>query len=129
MSGPTANVANNVIISPMGLTSAPTSYAKLVTGETSKKSVNFRTLITPTGNGAEVTVPLESILVISERFANTAYGFFLGKRVAYPVVTNYVRNTWGSSYARAIQLQADVELKDTIVVLCLNLLGRGSIPV
>ncbi|GJT77750.1 cytokinin dehydrogenase 3-like protein [Tanacetum coccineum] len=33
--------------------------------------------------------------VISERFANTAYGFFLGKKVAYPVVANYVRNTWG----------------------------------
>ncbi|GJU38161.1 hypothetical protein Tco_1186515 [Tanacetum coccineum] len=31
----------------------------------------------------------------SERFANTAYGFFLGKKVAYPVVANYVRNTWG----------------------------------
>ncbi|GKD48266.1 hypothetical protein Tco_1277242, partial [Tanacetum coccineum] len=31
---------------------------------------------------------------ISEQFANTAYGFFLGKCVAYPVVANYVRNTW-----------------------------------
>ncbi|GKB09846.1 hypothetical protein Tco_0843769 [Tanacetum coccineum] len=30
-----------------------------------------------------------------ERFVNTVYGFFLGKRVAYPVVANYVRNTWG----------------------------------
>ncbi|GJY80969.1 putative reverse transcriptase domain-containing protein [Tanacetum coccineum] len=120
MSGPTANVANNVIISPMGLTSAPTSYAKLVTGETSKKSVNFRTLITPAGNGAEVTVPLESILVISERFANTAYGFFLGKRMAYPFssmdgLDSLLENGLWSSYARAIQLQADVELKDTIV--------------
>ncbi|GKE88754.1 hypothetical protein Tco_1566229, partial [Tanacetum coccineum] len=36
----------------------------------------------------------ESIRAISEHFANTAYGFFLGKRVAYPVVANYVRNTW-----------------------------------
>ncbi|GJR75049.1 hypothetical protein Tco_0087414 [Tanacetum coccineum] len=34
-------------------------------------------------------------LLFSERFANTAYGFFLGKKVAYPVVANYVRNTWG----------------------------------
>ncbi|GKA32416.1 hypothetical protein Tco_0718783 [Tanacetum coccineum] len=33
--------------------------------------------------------------VISERFVNTAYGYFLKKRVAYPVVANYVRNTWG----------------------------------
>ncbi|GKD34003.1 hypothetical protein Tco_1249512 [Tanacetum coccineum] len=32
---------------------------------------------------------------ISERFANTDYDFFLGKRVAYPVVANYVKNTWG----------------------------------
>nr|GEW89583.1 zinc knuckle CX2CX4HX4C [Tanacetum cinerariifolium] len=35
------------------------------------------------------------IRTISERFVNTAYGFFLGERVAYPVVANYVRNTWG----------------------------------
>ncbi|GKD60621.1 retrotransposon protein, putative, ty1-copia subclass [Tanacetum coccineum] len=38
---------------------------------------------------------MESIRAISERFVNTAYGFFLGERVAYPVVVNYVRNTWG----------------------------------
>ncbi|GJV23723.1 copia protein [Tanacetum coccineum] len=37
----------------------------------------------------------ESINTISELFANTAYGFFLGKRVTYPVVANYIRNTWG----------------------------------
>ncbi|GKC35981.1 putative reverse transcriptase domain-containing protein, partial [Tanacetum coccineum] len=38
---------------------------------------------------ADVAVPLESIRAINERFANTAYGFFLGKRVAYHVVANY----------------------------------------
>nr|GEV79450.1 cysteine-rich RLK (receptor-like protein kinase) 26 [Tanacetum cinerariifolium] len=32
-------------------------------------------------NGIDVVVPVESIRAISERFANTAYGFFLGKRV------------------------------------------------
>ncbi|GJR69269.1 hypothetical protein Tco_0015334 [Tanacetum coccineum] len=32
---------------------------------------------------------------ISDRFNITAYGFFLEKRVAYLVVANYVRNTWG----------------------------------
>ncbi|GJX35859.1 ATPase, F1/V1/A1 complex, alpha/beta subunit [Tanacetum coccineum] len=42
-----------------------------------------------------VPVTVDSIRAISERFANTAYGFFLGKKVAYPVVANYVRNTWG----------------------------------
>nr|GEV18354.1 hypothetical protein [Tanacetum cinerariifolium] len=45
-------------------------------------------------NGIDVVVPMESIRAISDRFANTTYGFFLGKRVAYPVVTNYDSNTW-----------------------------------
>ncbi|GKC63877.1 putative reverse transcriptase domain-containing protein [Tanacetum coccineum] len=44
---------------------------------------------------ANVTGVPKSIRAIIERFANTAYGFFLGKRVAYLVVANYVRNTWG----------------------------------
>ncbi|GJX74985.1 hypothetical protein Tco_0313580 [Tanacetum coccineum] len=46
------------------------------------------------GNGIDVVVPMESIRAVSERFMNTAYGFFLDKRVAYPVIANYVRNTW-----------------------------------
>nr|GEZ50525.1 hypothetical protein [Tanacetum cinerariifolium] len=70
-----------------------TSYANLFTGKSSRKSVNFRTLITPVGNGIDVAVPVVSIKAISERFVNTTYGFFLGKRVAYPVVSNYVRIT------------------------------------
>ncbi|GJS98405.1 RNA-directed DNA polymerase, eukaryota [Tanacetum coccineum] len=48
--------------------SGPTSYANLVTGEpsrnvssTTRKSVNFRTLITSVRNAAGVLVPLESI--------------------------------------------------------------------
>ncbi|GJU07546.1 hypothetical protein Tco_1123976 [Tanacetum coccineum] len=93
---PTTNVAATATVSPTVPTSStPTSYAKLFTGDKSKKSVNFRTLITPAENGVDVVVPVESIKSISERFANTTYGFFLGKRVAYPVVANYVRNTWG----------------------------------
>ncbi|GJR28601.1 hypothetical protein Tco_1104833 [Tanacetum coccineum] len=54
---------------------------------------------TPAGNtpgmSSYANVTEESIKVISKRLANTAYGFFLGKRVAYLVVANYVRNTWG----------------------------------
>ncbi|GKA56876.1 reverse transcriptase domain-containing protein [Tanacetum coccineum] len=178
---------------------------------------------TPAGNGVVVSPAIststpgvsnsyanvtESIRVISERFANTTYGFFLGKQVSYPIVANYfsfmdgldemlendpwfIRNnplilkqwtpdvnlliedvgnvsvwvklydvlvtafsddglssiatklgttlmldsytsnmcmqSWGrSSYARAmIELQADLELKDTIVVAMPKLDGEG----
>ncbi|GJR42007.1 retrotransposon protein, putative, ty1-copia subclass [Tanacetum coccineum] len=47
------------------------SYAN-ITGKPSGKKVNVHTLFTPGGNGIVV-----------------------GKKVAYPVVANYVRNTWG----------------------------------
>ncbi|GKC57359.1 hypothetical protein Tco_1084957 [Tanacetum coccineum] len=90
-------IGPSVVSSPAITTSTPgmsTSYAK-VTGEPSKKSMNFHTLITQARNEVDVVVPTESIRAIDERFANTAYGFFLGKHVAYPVVVNYVRNTWG----------------------------------
>ncbi|GKC97313.1 cytokinin dehydrogenase 3-like protein, partial [Tanacetum coccineum] len=65
--------------------SGPTSYAKLVTGESSRKRVNFRTLTAPVGNGAIVAISLESIRAISELFINSAYNLFLGKQVAYLV--------------------------------------------
>ncbi|GJY39916.1 zinc finger, CCHC-type containing protein [Tanacetum coccineum] len=67
-----------------------------VTGKPSGKKLNIRTLFTPGANEIDVVVLVESIRAISERFANTSYYFFLGKRVAYPIVANYVRNTWGS---------------------------------
>nr|GEX91826.1 hypothetical protein [Tanacetum cinerariifolium] len=60
-----------------------------VTGKPSGTKVNFRTLFTPEGNEIDVVIPVESIRAIRERFVNTAYGFFLGKRVAYLVVANY----------------------------------------
>ncbi|GKC14782.1 hypothetical protein Tco_1011564 [Tanacetum coccineum] len=178
------------------------------------EDINSNANVEPTASAslsasmADVVVPLESIRVVSERFANSAYGFFLGKRVAYHVVANYfsskdgldatlengpwfIRNnpfipkkwnpnvilfkedvsnvpvwvklhgvhmtafsedglsvidtkfstplmldsytsnmcmqSWGiSSYARAmIELRADVELKDTIVVAMPKLVGEG----
>ncbi|GJX55141.1 beta-caryophyllene synthase [Tanacetum coccineum] len=55
-------------------------------------------VITSAGNAPSkssyANVAVESIRAVSDRFANTVYGFFLRKRVAYPVVANYVRNTW-----------------------------------
>nr|GEW15262.1 hypothetical protein [Tanacetum cinerariifolium] len=72
------------------------SYAN-VTGKPNGKKLNIRTLFTRGGgNGIDVVVLVESIRAISKRFANTAYGFFLVKRLAYHVVSNYARNTWNA---------------------------------
>ncbi|GKC41377.1 hypothetical protein Tco_1059099 [Tanacetum coccineum] len=42
------------------------SFAKLVSGEPSRKNVNFHTLLAPADNGDDVG---------SKRFANSVYGF------------------------------------------------------
>ncbi|GJW71741.1 putative RNA-directed DNA polymerase [Tanacetum coccineum] len=57
-----------------------TSFA-LFSGESSRKSVNFSTLIIQAGNRIDVVILLESIFLL------TLFGF--------PIVVNYVRNTWG----------------------------------
>ncbi|GJZ46981.1 hypothetical protein Tco_0600813, partial [Tanacetum coccineum] len=57
----------NVGHTPFSSTADP----NIVTSEPSRKSVNFRTLIAPAGNRADVAISLESIRDISERYANT----------------------------------------------------------
>ncbi|GKC20066.1 hypothetical protein Tco_1022216 [Tanacetum coccineum] len=92
------------------------SYAN-ITGKPRGKKVNVHTLFTPGGNEIDVVVSVDSIRAISERFANTAYGFFLGKEGGMPC---------RSSYAGVmIELQADVELKDNIVVAMPKIIREG----
>ncbi|GJU97164.1 putative reverse transcriptase domain-containing protein [Tanacetum coccineum] len=92
---PKANVAATPTFSPTASNALGKFPYANITGKPSGKKVNVCTLFTPGGNGIDVVVLVDSIRAISERFANTAYGFFLGKRVAFPIVANYVRNTWG----------------------------------
>ncbi|GJX31189.1 retrotransposon protein, putative, ty1-copia subclass [Tanacetum coccineum] len=69
---------STLVTSLAGNAPGKSSYAN-VTSKASGKRVNFHTLFTPGGNGIDVVVPVESIRAISEQFANTAYGFFLGE--------------------------------------------------
>ncbi|GJT58841.1 hypothetical protein Tco_1002374 [Tanacetum coccineum] len=88
------NVGTTAIPTTVGNTPGMSSYAN-ITGEPSRKALNFHTLFTPGGNGVDVVVPVKSIRAISE------------------------------SYARAmIELRADAELKDTIMVAMPKLTGE-----
>nr|GEW22384.1 hypothetical protein [Tanacetum cinerariifolium] len=57
-----------------------------VSGEPSRKSVNFCTLNEPAKNRDDVVISLESIRAISQRFANKAYDFFLGDTWPTPLL-------------------------------------------
>nr|GEY24308.1 zinc knuckle CX2CX4HX4C [Tanacetum cinerariifolium] len=44
--------------------------------------------------GANVAIPLRAVEEIRNMFQNTLYGYFIGKRLAFPLVENYVKNAW-----------------------------------
>ncbi|GJY17868.1 zinc knuckle CX2CX4HX4C containing protein [Tanacetum coccineum] len=44
--------------------------------------------------GADVAIPQAAVDMISARFDNTLYGYFIGNRLAFPVVENYVKHVW-----------------------------------
>ncbi|GJR11185.1 ribonuclease H-like domain-containing protein [Tanacetum coccineum] len=46
------------------------------------------------GSRGGVAIPLEAVKEVSSYFNNTLYGYFVGKRLAFPLVENYVKNTW-----------------------------------
>nr|GEX54170.1 hypothetical protein [Tanacetum cinerariifolium] len=57
--------------------------------------------------GAAVTLPLTAIEEVSSRFENTLYGYFVGKRLAYQVVENYVKSVWSKYGLIRIQLHGE----------------------
>nr|GEZ12720.1 hypothetical protein [Tanacetum cinerariifolium] len=69
-------------------------------------------------NGAAVTIPMDAVESVNARFVNTLYGYFIGDRLAFPLVENYVKNTWAkSAYARVlIEIAADVELVKSLII-------------
>nr|GEU48385.1 hypothetical protein [Tanacetum cinerariifolium] len=82
--------------------------------------------VTWRGNGIDVVVSMVFIHAISERFANTAYDFFLGKKWHTLLLT--ILGTLGgrSSYARVIiELRDDVKLKDNIVMAMSKITREG----
>ncbi|XP_022014769.1 uncharacterized protein LOC110914278 [Helianthus annuus] len=77
-----------------GAAAKPLSYAESVSANTVKK-VNFRSLASSVNQeGCDVVLPRESVRSVQDKMANTLYGYFLGDRVAFPVVDYFVRVQW-----------------------------------
>nr|GEW01774.1 hypothetical protein [Tanacetum cinerariifolium] len=45
-------------------------------------------------NSSKVILPMAAINEVNARFVNTLYGFPVGKKLAFPMVENYVKHTW-----------------------------------
>ncbi|KAJ0903194.1 hypothetical protein HanPSC8_Chr08g0346201 [Helianthus annuus] len=74
--------------------SNPMSYVDSVVANDLKK-VNFRALASSDKrDGCDIVLPRESVRSVQDKLANTLYGYFLGDRLAFPVVDYYVRTHW-----------------------------------
>ncbi|GKC80318.1 hypothetical protein Tco_1131092, partial [Tanacetum coccineum] len=72
------------------------SFASVLTTESTKPKVNFRALYNEEKvEDTDFVLPVENVLAARNKFANSLVGFFVGKSVAFPLVQNYVKKTWG----------------------------------
>nr|GFA22526.1 hypothetical protein [Tanacetum cinerariifolium] len=60
--------------------------------------------------GAALAIPLSAVEEVSARFENTLYGYFISNRLAFPLVENYVKNTWARFGLKRIMLDDGIFL-------------------
>ncbi|XP_021975506.1 uncharacterized protein LOC110870633 [Helianthus annuus] len=73
------------------------SYAEKLASTQPTQKVNFRFLENSKaveGVEADVTIPIASVKQVQDRFQNVLFGYFLGKRLAFPVVDYFVSHRW-----------------------------------
>ncbi|GJX25504.1 zinc finger, CCHC-type containing protein [Tanacetum coccineum] len=76
-------------------TTRPVSYVSALKPETRTKKVNFYELQPQESvEDADLKIPKALIEEVSGRVGNTLYGYFIGKRLAFPIVENYIWNAW-----------------------------------
>ncbi|GKC94170.1 zinc knuckle CX2CX4HX4C containing protein, partial [Tanacetum coccineum] len=84
------------------------SFAAMVNEQPAKKVVKIQEMRNDLKvEGAAVTLPIEAVEAVNARFCNTLYGYFIGSRLAFPLVENYVKNTWAKYGLKRIQLHEE----------------------
>ncbi|GKF42842.1 hypothetical protein Tco_0126184, partial [Tanacetum coccineum] len=91
-----STIPSDLIIQSVDINTKSTSYAGAA-GASSKDqpnvNSNFRTLVADrVFDGVNISIPRKVVKNVSTRFEHTLYGYFIGKRMVFPVVEYYVRN-------------------------------------
>ncbi|GJX04697.1 hypothetical protein Tco_0190613 [Tanacetum coccineum] len=75
-----------------------------------------------------VCLPMEAIDEIKARFVNTLYGFPVGKRLAFPMVENYVKYAWAKYGLKRVMMHHGFFMfqfdSDSGMVKCLSPIKR-----
>ncbi|GJT10159.1 zinc knuckle CX2CX4HX4C containing protein [Tanacetum coccineum] len=96
------------IVQSVDINTSSRSYARAA-GASAKDQPkvisNFRPLVAdPVYDGVNISIPRKVIEKVSTCFEHTLYGYFIGKRLAFPVVEYYARNNWGKHGLKRIMM-------------------------
>ncbi|GJZ80286.1 zinc finger BED domain-containing protein RICESLEEPER 2-like protein [Tanacetum coccineum] len=93
---PSKVAPSDPIVQSVYIHEQPSSYVGAAGGSKTKPSkpkVNFCSLCSENlCDGAKFSIPRKVVETVSAQFDNTLYGYFIGKRIAFPVVEYYARN-------------------------------------
>jgi hypothetical protein len=99
---------SNPIVHSVEVNSVPKSYVGVTTGTTNantKVKPNFRTVkVDNVFKGVDISIPRKVVQNISNKFEFTLYGYFIGKRIAFPVVEYFVRNNWAKHGLKRVMM-------------------------
>nr|GEY55259.1 RNA-directed DNA polymerase, eukaryota [Tanacetum cinerariifolium] len=131
------NESGKLNSSPIGNIPSPMSFANLVKGDSRRKTINSHPLFMPAKNGVDLYVSKESVKfhdVPITAFTKDGLSAIATKLNNPLMLDSYTAamciDSWGkASYTRAmVELKADVELRDTIVVVIPKLSGDDACP-
>jgi hypothetical protein len=101
-------------------------YAGATSNEQQKHVSNFRRLeCSKKKVDVDLSVPMKVVEEVNTRFQNTLYGYFLGQRLAFPVVDYFVRNAWAKFGVQKVMMNAKGSsslnsIRRKVLVMCLK---------
>ncbi|GJT11410.1 zinc knuckle CX2CX4HX4C containing protein, partial [Tanacetum coccineum] len=105
-----STIPSDPIVQSVDINTKLTSYsgAAGASGKDQPKvNSNFRTLVADlVFHGVNISIPRKVVKKVSTRFEHTLYGYFIGKRMAFPVVEYYVRNNWAKHGLKRIMMNS-----------------------
>ncbi|GJS13016.1 zinc knuckle CX2CX4HX4C containing protein [Tanacetum coccineum] len=101
---------SDLIVQSVDINIKSTSYAGATGASTNEQpyvSSNFHSLVAdPVFNDVNVSIPCKVVEKVSTSLEHTLYGYFIGKRLAFPVVEYYARNNWGKHGLKRIMMNS-----------------------
>ncbi|GJW79033.1 hypothetical protein Tco_0140715 [Tanacetum coccineum] len=98
------------IVKSVDINAEPTSYVGATgasTKDQTKAEANFHSFLADkVFDGVNISISCNVVEKVSVRFKNTLYGYFIGKRMAFPVVEYYVKNNWAKHGLKRIMMNA-----------------------